>query len=374
MPIVRATAGNGLFSAFGHSGEHRRQRKLLQPVFQPRHLVTYTQTIVEIARRVQSSWQDGQTIGIEREMERITMGIAGQTFFGVDLLNEARELGATITRLFALFGEELQSPWMFPSWIPTPHNRRVRAAVSHLEETLMPIIHKRRQQLSGREDFLSLLLQARYEDGAPLSEREVRDQAMTMFMAGHETMAVALTWTWYLLSQHPSVYDYDRARAEVDRAVGERDPVLDDLPQMPFVLQVFKESLRLYPPADIISLRVALRDVEIDGYRIARRMPIIISPYALHRKTEIFPDPETFDPERFTAENEKKLPRCAYLPFGAGARVCIGQHFALMEGHLVLAALLQSVRFRLDENQRVEAQAVFTTRPKNDIQMIVQRR
>jgi len=371
-PTVRATVGEGLLGVCSRDGSHRRQRKLLQPIFQPRPITAYADIMLDYARRVEETWQDGQTISIQRELERIATGIAGEAFFGVDLQNEVRELGEIMVRLLGFFEKEIRWPLPLPLWMPTPHNRRMRREVRRLDQIICGIIQKRRENGAGRSDLLSLLLAARYEDGQPLSDQEVRDQATTIFLGGYEEMAVSLTWTWWLLATHPHIYD--RLLKEVDDVLDGRSPTVADLDHLPYTLQVFKEAVRLYSPADIIYPRIALHDVELDGYHIRRGMRVIVSPHLLHRKPQYFPDPESFEPERFAAERERQIPRHAYIPFSSGQHTCIGKHFALLEAHLLLAALSQRVRFLLAEKRDIQPRGAVTLRPQNDIKMIVQRR
>lgn len=206
-----------------------------------------------------------------------------------------------------------------------------------------------------------------------MNDKQVRDEALTLFGAGHETTATALTWAWYLLATHPEVYA--KVQREVDDTLKGCPPTYADLEHLPYTLQVFKEAMRLYPPAYAIA-RVPLHDVEIDGYPLRKNTVIVIATYAIHRRPDYFPDPEEFRPERFTPEREKLLPRCAYMPFGAGPRICIGNHFATMEGHLLLATLAQRVTFELVPGQHIEPEPnrTITIRPKYPMKMIVHRR
>lgn len=235
------------------------------------------------------------------------------------------------------------------------------------------MIDERRADPGERSDFLSILLQARGEDGSAMSDRQISDECVTLFGAGHETTATALAWAWHLLCRHPDIYQ--RVQYEVDTVLKGRTPVYADLPKLPYCLQVFKETLRLYPPAYVVS-RQALKDVTIDGYLVRKTQAVAIVPYALHRRPDYFPDPETFDPDRFTPEHEKLLPRYAYVPFGAGPRICIGNYFATMEGHLLLATLAQRVTFELVSQGSVEPDPyhTLTMRPMGGLPVIVKRR
>jgi len=258
------------------------------------------------------------------------------------------------------------------SW-PTPRNRRTHKAVQVLHNRLGRFIDERRSHPTERNDFLSILLQARDEDSQPMSDEQVMAECLILFLGGHETTATALAWTWYLLCQHPE--SYQKVQEEVDRVLQGRTPTYADLARLPYCLQVFKEAMRLYPPAYVFS-RQALHEVEVDGYRVPKGWLVILSPYTLHRREDAFPEPEQFNPERFTSEREKQLPRYAYLPFGAGPRICIGMYFALMEGQLLLATLAQRVSFALVLGQTIEPDSVHhvTLRPTGSVNVMVKKR
>jgi cytochrome P450 len=300
----------------------------------------------------------------------------GKTLFDADVLAEAGSLGAALTTVMRYSNARRGALVRLPAGWPTPRNRRFRAARARLDSTVYRIIAERRRSGEDRGDLLSVLLRSHSvpqdaDDGGFMTDRQVRDEAMTLFLAGHETTANALSWTWYLLAQHPQVYA--RLRAEVDMVLAGRSPTLADLEALPYTLRVLKESMRLYPPA-YIMLRYTIAPITVGGHRVPRGALLVLSPYTLHRRPDCFPDPERFDPERFAPEAEARLPRNAYLPFGAGPRSCIGNHFALMEAHLVLATLAQRVTFELVRGQRVDTEPLITLRPRNGIQMIVRRR
>jgi cytochrome P450 len=233
------------------------------------------------------------------------------------------------------------------------------------------VLEDRRADPTPHSDWLDMLLRARDEDGAPLPDRQIRDEALNMFMPGHETTATGLTWTWYLLSQHPEAYR--RLQDEVDSVLGGRPVTAADLARMPYALQCFKEAMRLYPPVYMFS-RQALTDLDIGGVPIAAGTAVIFSPYAMHRRAESFPDPETFDPDRFAPEAEAALPRHAYLPFGGGRRICIGSHYGLMNGHAVVASLAQTVEFSGPLNGTPVLDPMVTLRPRDGMPMRVRRR
>lgn len=344
----KAVGNNGLVVSEGDF--HWRQRKLIAPCFQPRSIASYADTIVHYAQRIMQEWQDGAVIDIDHWMIRFTMSIIGKVLFNTDFLSEADELGAAINTGLAHAVRMLTSPFMLPLGIPTPYNQRVRQATRLLETRLHQMIEERRQHPDDRNDLLSLLLQARDDEGQPMSDQQLIDECVVLFTAGHETTAAALAWTWYLLCEHPQ--SYQKLQQEVDQELQEHFPTFDDLPRLSYCLQVFKETLRLYPPAPGI-LREALHDTEIDGYRVPKGATLMISPYTLHRREDTFPDPESFQPDRFLPEREKLLPRSAYIPFSAGPRICIGNHFALMEGSLLIAAIAQRFTFSLVPGQHI---------------------
>jgi cytochrome P450 len=363
--------GRGLFTSEGEL--HRQQRKLLAPSFQPRHITGYADTMVAYGEQIQQDWHEGAIIDIGEEMTRLTMSIVGKVLFDADVFTETDELGAAITTALSFVNYSLTRLFPIPINWPVPRSNRARKALAVLDSRIQKMIEERRESSVKRNDLLSVLLQSRDEDGRGMSDQQIRDEAMTLFTAGHETTATALTWAWYLLAQHPAVYD--QMIEEVDSVLQGRTPTYADLAKLPYTLQVLKETIRLYPPAYAL-LRTSLHDIEMEGYSIHKRQSIIISIYAIHRRAEFFPNPEKFDPERFTPENEKRLPRYAYMPFGAGPRICIGNHFALMEGHLLLATLAQHVRFDLVAGQDPlpDISKTITVHPNKNIQMMLHRR
>ncbi|GCE31679.1 cytochrome P450 [Dictyobacter alpinus] len=367
----KAVGNNGLFVSEG--AFHRRQHKLIAPVFQPRHIVSYADTIVSYAGRVMQEWENGAIIDINKYMIRFTMSIIGKVLFDTDFLSETDDLGSAINIGLAHAVRTLTTPFTLPLNIPTPHNRHVRQATQLVEARLRQMIEERRQNPGERNDLLSLLLQARDEDGQPMSERQLIDECMTVFTAGHETTAAALAWTWYLLCTHPECYQ--KLQQEVDQELQGRLPTYTNLPRLSYCLQVFKETMRIYPPAPGI-LREALHDLVIDGYKVPKGATLMISPYTLHRRSDAFPDPEQFQPERFTPQQEKLLPRSAYIPFSDGPRICIGNHFALMEGQLLIAAIVQRYSFRLVPGQHIVPDIAhnLALRPGGKVEVVVSTR
>ncbi len=368
----RPVVGNGIFTSEGDF--HRRQRKLMAPSFQPRHIVSYADTMVYYGERIQEGWREAETIEVSQEMTNLTMSIIGKVLFDADVFTETDELGEAMTTVLGHTSHTLSQLFPAPLNWPTKRNKNTRHAIAVLRGRIQKLIEERRAETQERNDFLSVLLHSKDEDGSSMSDEQIIDESLTLFGAGHETTATALTWAWYLLALHPEVYK--TAQEEVDNVLQGRSPMYADLAHLPYSLQVFKETMRLYPPAYAMS-RAPLHDVSIDGYKVRKNRDIVfVSPYTIHRRPDYFPEPEKFDPQRFTPENEKKLPRYAYMPFGAGPRVCIGNHFAMMEGHLLLATLVQRVEFELVPNQAIvpDPLKTVTIRPRNGVHLVVHRR
>ncbi len=372
--------GNGLLTC--SNTFHRQERRLLAPAFHTQRIVTYAQTMARLADQVQGEWPDGAVIDVHTAMLQLTLAIVGQTLFAADLLAEANELGQEIGTVMREVERQFQRYGGLVNTGQVPHSRRFGRAVARLDALVTSLIAAHRQPSDADaaadvtegdtpQDLLTLLLYARYTDGTPMAEQQIRDEVMTMFLAGHETTANALTWAWYLLAQHPEAEA--RLHGEVDCVLDGRVPTAGDLAQLPYTLRVLKETLRLYPPAHLL-LRQVVQPIELGGYTLTAGSLVVVSPYTLHRRPDYFPEPERFDPDRFTSERERALPRFAYLPFGGGPRTCIGNQFALMEGHIMLATLARQVKFALAERRPVQPEPLITLRPKHGVRMTVQRR
>ncbi|MFL6254694.1 MAG: cytochrome P450, partial [Pyrinomonadaceae bacterium] len=299
--------------------------------------------------------------------------IVGRTLFGTETEAEAEEVREALSASMASFGRFMMPFAEFLSRLPLPANKRFEQARARLDAVIYRIIEERRASGEDRGDLLSMLLKAQDEegDGTGMSDEQLRDEAMTIFLAGHETTANALAWTWYLLSQHTEAEA--RLHEELDEVLAGRPPSAEDLPRLRYTEMVFAESMRLYPPAWILGRR-ALEDYEVGGYVIPRNALVILSPYVMHRDPRFYPDPERFDPERWTPEAKAARPQFSYFPFGGGPRRCIGEGFAWMEGVLVVATLAQKWRLRLAPAQRVEPQPVVTLRPRHGVRMTPERR
>lgn len=361
VKILSRMVGHGLVTTNGDA--HKRQRRLAQPAFHSKRIEAYADTMVEYTTAMLDEWDDDQPFDVAEEMRALTMYIVARTLFGADraaMRATADRVGAAIHVLQEIANHEFQSPLVLPVWLPSAMNRDRQRAVDTLYGIIDDLIAERRagSSVADTGDLLSMLLLSTDEAGDAFTDDEVRDQLVTFFVAGHETTSNALTWTWMLLSRHPA--EEARLHAEVDAALGGRPPSLADLPRLPYTLQVIKESMRLYPPAWTLNTRRAAADTTIGPYTLKRGDKVWISPFAMHRRPAYFPDPERFDPGRWTPEREKALPRYAYMPFGGGPRVCIGNSFALMEAHLIVAAVAQRFRLRLLPDQPIALNAQVT--------------
>jgi cytochrome P450 len=363
--------GEGLLTSEGEV--HRRQRQLMQPLFIHDRVCAYGEAMVEAGERMAARWRNGQAFDVHAEMSRLTLSIVGRTLFDADVEAEAAEIGRALTESI-----EMLNRFMLPysgllERVPTATARRLRRARARLDATIYALIAERRASGAEGGDLLSLLLHASAEqDGsARMSDEQVRDEAMTIFLAGHETTAVALTWTWYLLAQNSRVEA--RLHEELAHELGGRSPTVADLPRLPYTERVLAEVIRLYPPAWVIGRRARV-DVNLDGYRIPAGSIVILSPFVTHRDARWYPEPLRFDPDRFTPEARARRPRYAYYPFGGGPRVCIGEGFAWMEARLLLATLAQRVRLVLAPGSEVALQPRVTLRPRGGLSMTATRR
>jgi cytochrome P450 len=350
--------GKGLLTSEGDFW--LRQRRLIQPVFVRSRIASYAPVMVAAARHVTDSWRPGERRDIMIEMMRLTLQIAAKTLFDAEVGAEAQDIVTALQVLQDNFISRFNSTLPPPLWLPTPANLRLRRAVRRLDQILFGFIRQRRAQHSERGDLLSLLLAARDEEGSRMTDRQVRDEAMTLFLAGHETTALALSWAWYLLAQHTEAEA--RLAAEVQQVLGARDPTVDDCPRLKYAEMVALETMRLYPPAYVIG-REAVSDCTIGSYRVGRGTTVLMSQWVVQRDPHFYTDAERFRPERWGADAIKALPKFAYFPFGGGPRLCIGNTFAMMELVLVLAVLAQRYRFRLQPGAVVTPQPTFTLRP-----------
>jgi cytochrome P450 len=363
---MRLLVGEGLFTSEGAAW--LRQRRLDQPAFHRQHLAELCPLMVAAAEdflRRREAAGPGQRFDILAEMMRLALQVAGTTLVSTDISGEADVIGEAYRTAFAYIGYRMNSSTLLPAWFPTRRGRSFARAKRVLDRVVLELIEKRRKAGGGPKDLLGLLLAAQDEEtGAGMTDQQLKDEILTLLTAGHETMGAALAWTWYLLGQHPQVQQ--DLRDEVRGRLQGRSPTSDDLPHLSLARAVFEEALRLYPPAPGLA-RQAISPDEINGFPITAGSIIVLSSWVAHRNPEFWPEPERFDPGRFLPGQGQGRPKFAYFPFGGGPRVCIGNTFALMEGPLVLASVVQRFRVELEPGQKVVPDTTFTLRPRDGV-------
>ena len=376
-PILRRTRvvlGEGLLTSEGPI--HRRHRRLLLPAFHHTRLRAYADTMVHLTRQATKQWHDGEVFALDREMMRLTLDIAAQALFGAHVGLAVVRIGRALETTMRVFRRRMMNPLSdLLLQLPLPETFRLRRARADLDRVVYGIIQSRRaEQQAGRRrtDLLTLLLETRDEDtGEGLTDAEIRDEVMTLLLAGHETTANALTWMWTLLAQHPTAEA--RLHAEVDAVLGGRRATFDDVRDLPFTRQVFSEALRLYPPAWAVS-RQAVRDTVLGGHRIPAGSILTVSPYLLHHDERLWANPDAFAPDRFAPETDIKRHKFAFVPFSAGPRGCIGEQFAWTEGVLVAATIAQRWRLARADDDPIPLHPSVTLRPARPIPVIAHRR
>jgi cytochrome P450 len=362
LRMNRLLLGNGLLTSEG--AFWLRQRRLIQPVFQRERILSYAPDMTACAERQIDTWHDGEVRDLHMEMRKLTLAVATKTLFGVDAGDQAAAVGCALREAMGTFDQRLFRIIPLPDNVPTLGNWRIRKAIRRLDRILYGLINQRRAE-GQRKDLLSVLLHARHEsDGSGMTDQQLRDEAMTLFLAGHETTALALAWGGYLLAQHPHVVE--KLHAELHQVLGGRTPTAADLPNLPYTEMVIQEVMRLYPPAYAIG-RQAIGPCTIGGYPIPAGGTVLMSQWVVHRDPRYYDDPERFYPERWADGLAKRLPRYAYFPFGGGQRVCIGNTFALMELPLVLATIAQRFRFSLPPGPPVVPKPLLTLQPNRPI-------
>jgi cytochrome P450 len=369
---AKALLGNGLLTSEGE--EHLRRRKMIQPAFHKERIASYAESIVHAADHAAEKWRSGDVLDIDAEMMRLTLRIVSKTLFSADVDDDADEIGHAMTTIVELFNFLLLP---FSDWLrklPIPHSNRFRIAKATLDRVIYRLISERRSD-DGREhnDLLSMLLAARDEQtGEPMTDEEIRDEALTLFLAGHETTANAMTWTWYLLSRHAEIEA--RLHEELAGVLGTRSPEFRDIPNLRYAEAVLAESMRLYPPAWAIG-RLAIDEHVIGGFKVPRGALVLISPYVTQRDSRFWADPDAFMPERWQQRSLTDAGRqYIYFPFGGGARRCIGESFAWTEGILLIAAIARRWRFRLASEPQPKLQPLITLRPGGGMKMIAEPR
>jgi cytochrome P450 len=365
--IVQIVSGLNLLTS---DGEYwLNQRRLMQPAFHRQRIAAFGELMTGVTGRMLAAWESGGgEVDAQYEMMQLTLEIVGRSLFQVDLTSDANLLGESFLEGMSYVNYRLNTLLFAPLWIPTVRNRRLKKSLRDVDEILYGMIDERRRDGEDRGDFLSMLLQARYEDtGESMTDEQLKNEIGIMLGAGHETTANALAWTFYLLSVNSSVET--ELHREVDAVLGDRVPTVDDLADLPYTRMVIEEALRLYPPAWTLAGRRAIEDDAIDGYRIPAGSLVLIVPYVVHRNPQFWPDPERFDPLRFTPEMEAARPRFAYIPFGGGPRLCIGNLFAMTEAQLILAMIAQRYSLRLKPGYKVVPDPIFTLRVHSGLPM-----
>jgi cytochrome P450 len=369
--VVRSSRwffGEGLLTNEGDSW--LRQRRLSAPAFHRERVSSYAKIMTSYAQQMLAHWQDGETLDIHREMMGLTLQIVVRALFNV----EAEQTAEISSALNLIMSNTTGIRILFPPvarYLPTPRMISFRRAVARMDQTVYSIIEQHRANKIDSGDLLSMLMAVRDEDGSRMSDKQLRDEVLTFLIAGHETTALTLTWTLHLLAQHTEVEKH--LRAELDRVLGGRVPEFSDLPALTYTERVIKESMRLYPPAWSLA-RTVISDFEVRGYRIPAGANVVMSQWIMHRNPAYFPAPDRFDPERWSMELARKLPRFAYFPFGGGPRQCIGSSFAMMEATILLATIVQRFRLSSVPGHPVVLVPGFTLRPKYGMRMTVETR
>jgi cytochrome P450 len=368
-PFFRKLVGRGLLTSEGDVW--KRQRRLAQPAFHRQRISAYGDVMVEYTRRMISGWTAGEVRDLHRDMMRLALEIVVKTLFNANVSGDADKVGDVLSRLVKPFASQATLKWIADNRLPTETHRSFGKDVNEIDAIVYRIINERRTSRTDQGDLLSMLLAAHDEDGSQMTDHQLRDEVMTLFLAGHETTALTLSWAWYLMAAHPEVEQ--KFHEELDRVLGGRLPTADDLPRLKYAEMIAKESMRLYPPAYGLG-REALEDCEIGGFRIPRGSQVFMFQWVTQRDPRFFPNPNEFQPERWTEEFVNTLPKYAYFPFGGGPRICIGNYFAMMEVVLLMATIGQRFRFSLVPDHPVELMPAMSLRPKDGIKVLVETR
>jgi cytochrome P450 len=370
--ILKKLLGEGLLTSEGEF--HKRQKRLAQPAFFKARVNSFGSGMVDYTNKIQTNWNDGDTLDLHTEMTNVTLGIVAKTLFNTEVgTDESREIGEALTAGLGIFDEVLASPFAdIILKIPfLPITMKFKKAVKKLDKIIYRIIDEHRRNGKDQGDFVSMMMLAKDEEGTgSMTDKQLRDEAMTIFLAGHETTANALCWTIYLLAKNPD--KREKFLAEIDSVLGSRAPTAEDVPKLEYALMVFSESLRMYPPVWWTG-RENLSEYKIGDYTFKKGTIFVISQYAMHHDTRFYPDPYVFRPERWLPEESEAKPKFAFFPFGAGIRMCIGNQFAEQEAILVLASLAQKWIFHTDETKEVLS-TMLTLRPKDGMKVRLERR
>lgn len=352
--------GKGLL--LNEGDDWRRQRHLVEPAFHPDRISVYAEMMTSFTERLLETWTPGEPLDIGADMTELTLEIVAAALFDVDIREEAPEIRRSFRAITDEFRKRTARPISVPAWIPTPRNRRYQRALDRLDRFVYDIVDRRRTDPGN--DVVSMLLQAGSDDVSEMDTKQLRDEALTLLFAGHETTAIALTFTWYLLATHPSIAD--KVVVEVDDVFDGESPTMRNVPELTFTRQVLRESMRLYPPVFGV-LRESVNDDEVGGYRIPAGSTVAMNQIVVHHDARFFDDPQTFVPSRWTSDFDEALPQFAYFPFGGGPRRCIGERFAMLEATLVVATIIQQYRFELLSSRELTLKPSVTTRPSEPI-------
>ncbi len=376
MRKMRRVIGDGLLTSEG--AVHRSQRRLSQPAFHRARVDSYAQMMIKCALKTRAQWElhtekhdANSLLDVNASMKHLTMAVVGKTMMSVDLEGENADLGATMTDLMDAFNWLVLPGFGLIEQLPLRKSQRFRRARARLNAMIYRLIEERRRDNRDRGDLLSMLMLASDENGAQMSDLQVRDEAMTIFIAGHESQTNALNWVWVLLAQNPAAET--KLHDELNRVLDGRAPCANDYANLTYTKMLLQETLRLYAPVWTIG-RCATSDVQIGGYRVPKGSPVMMSPYVLGRDARFYENPSVFEPERWRGDAHLSRPKYAYFPFGAGPRLCIGEAFAWMEAVLLVATLAQKFRLKLPDDAPIEPQAVVTVGPKGGLKMLLERR
>jgi cytochrome P450 len=350
--------GNGLVTSEGDFW--LRQRRLAQPAFLKNRVLSYAPVMTELTHAMLARWHPGQHVHINEEFSNLTSAIALKTLFGLDDPGDRKEFVESLWLAFELLSQRFRTIIQIPLWVPTPRNLRIKRVVARLYRVVDGFVAAGRARKEPGDDLLSRLIAARDDDGSGMTDKQLREEAMTLYLAGHETTSLTLTWAWVLLAQHPQAEA--KLVEEWQRVLAGRSPTPDDLPNLPYTDAVINEAMRVYPPVYLIG-REATRDLELGGYRVRKGTTVFMSQWVSHRDPRYFPDPEAFRPERWLDGLAKRIPKYAYYPFGGGPRVCIGNTFALMEAAILLATIGQRYKFTLDPDAVIDFSPQITLLP-----------
>lgn len=367
--MLRMVLGNGLVPSEGEFW--KRQRRIAQPAFHRERLAGFGQVMVKAANEMVDRWQWGQPFDFASEMMRVTLRIVGETLLSSDVTGDADHVGVALTEALEHLIHRTLHPLSPPEWVPTGRNRGFKKAVKVLDQVVLDLIAKRRAGGGPQNDLLAMLMESKDpETGESMTDAQLRDEVMTIFLAGHETTANNLAWTMRLLGEHPEVEA--KLVAESSAVLAGAPAAMETIHRMPYSLNVIRESLRLYPPVWSLG-RLVLEDEVVDGYLLPKGSLVFISPWAIHRLPEFWPEPEKFDPDRWLTDDPRRL-HGAYLPFSLGQRKCIGDQFAQAEAQLVLTTVLQRAKLELVPGQDFTPEPVITLRPKHGVKVIATKR